>query len=83
MFHVYALSSLRVHRIYIGYTNSIEKRLKYHNSGYVKSTSKDRPWKLMALEQLTTRDEARWIEYSLKKSKGKRIKWLEKNRIKD
>ena len=73
MFHVYALKSLIVHRIYIGYTSNVEKRLKYHNSGNVKSTSKDRPWELIALEQLATRDEARWIEYSLKKSKGKRI----------
>ena len=70
MLHVYAISSLRVHRIYIGYTSNIDKRLKYHNSGYVKSTSRDKPWKLIALEQLATREEARWIEYSLKKSKG-------------
>ena len=43
----------------------------------------DRPWELIAPQQLTTRDEARWIEYSLKKLNGKRVKWLEKNGIKD
>jgi putative endonuclease len=82
VYHVYAISSLSAKRIYIGHTANIDERLKYHNSGYVKSTSRDRPWKLVASEQLSTRDEARWVEYSLKKSQGKRTKWLEQNKIK-
>jgi putative endonuclease len=81
MYNVYAISSLSVPRIYVGHTNNIEKRLKYHNSGYVRSTSQARPWKLLAIEKFETRDQARWIEYSLKKSKGRRTKWIEKNLI--
>ena len=68
-------------RVYIGFTSDMIKRLKYHNSGYVKSTSQARPWEIIALEMIKTRDEARWIEYSLKKSRGRRIRWLEKNRM--
>jgi predicted GIY-YIG superfamily endonuclease len=82
MFCVYAIESLAIKRIYIGHTNHINARLKYHNSGYVKSTAKDRPWRLVALEKVESKDEARWIERSLKKSRGKRVKWIEKNRIK-
>ena len=81
MYSVYAISSLTVNRIYIGHTSNIEKRLKYHNSGYVRSTSQAKAWKLLALEKVETRDQARWIEHSLKKSKGKRTKWIEKNQI--
>lgn len=81
MFYVYAIISDLSQRIYIGYTSDIGKRLKYHNSGYVKSTAKDRPWTLSALEELETRSQATWLERSLKKSRGKRLKWLAKNRI--
>ena len=82
MMNVYAIESESVSRVYIGYSNDIEVRLKYHNSGYVKSTAKDRPWRLIALEKIESKKEARWLEHSLKKSRGKRFKWLEKNEIK-
>jgi putative endonuclease len=83
MFNVYAIESLATKRIYIGHTNDKDERLKYHNSGYVKSTVKDRPWKIVALEKVENKNDARWLERSLKKSKGKRIKWLNRNRIKE
>jgi putative endonuclease len=83
MFNVYAIKSLAIKRIYIGHTRAINERLKYHNSGYVKSTAKDRPWKVVALEKVENKEDARWLERSLKKSKGRRIKWLYKNRIKE
>jgi putative endonuclease len=83
MFNVYAIESLANRRIYIGHTADIDQRLKYHNSGYVKSTAQDRPWSLVALEKAASKNEARWLERSLKESRGKRIKWLVKNRIKE
>jgi putative endonuclease len=83
MFKVYAIESLKIKRIYIGHTRNINERLKYHNSGYVKSTAKNRPWKIVAFEKVENRDDARWLERSLKKSKGKRIKWLNRNSIKE
>ena len=81
LYMVYAVESVAVRRIYIRYTRDINARLKYHNSGYVKSTAKDKPWRLVALEELNSKDEARWVERSLKNSLGKRLKWIEKNRI--
>ena len=82
MFNVYAIESLAIKRIYIGHTRDINARLRYHNSGYVKTTAKDRPWRIVAFEKIENKDDARWLERSLKKSKGKRIKWLNKNCIK-
>lgn len=81
MYIVYAIESMAVKRIYIGHTSDINTRLNYHNSGYVKSTAKDKPWRLIALEDFNRKEEARWAERSLKKSRGKRLKWIEKNRI--
>jgi putative endonuclease len=83
MFIVYAIESSAIKRIYIGHTEDIDERLKYHNSGYVKSTSQDRPWRLVVFEKVESKNEARWLERSLKKSRGKRKKWLCKNRIKE
>jgi putative endonuclease len=76
MYKVYAIESENTGRIYIGQTNNIQKRLKMHNMGYVKSTYKDMPWHLLAIESFDTRNEARWRERQLKKSKGIRMKWL-------
>ena len=81
MFYVYAIKSEVQKRTYIGYTSNIGNRLKYHNSGYVKSTSNGVPWRIVALEKIQDKDEARWIERSLKKSLGKRLKWIDKNRM--
>jgi len=36
MFNVYAIESVASKRIYIGHTNDIDVRLKYHNSEYEK-----------------------------------------------
>jgi predicted GIY-YIG superfamily endonuclease len=81
MFFVYAIISVSSKRIYIGHTKDPNQRLAYHNSVYVKSTAKDVPWKLLAVEQTISRSEARWIERQLKNSKGKRTKWIELNRV--
>ena len=80
IFIVYALESLITKRIYIGHTKDIDDRLKYHNSGYVKSTSQDRPWRLVAFEKVESKNKARWLERALKRSWGKRMKWLSKTR---
>jgi hypothetical protein len=37
----------------------------------------------VAFEKAASKNEARWLERSLKESRGKRIKWLVKNRNKE
>ena len=75
-FCVYAIQSQACDRIYIGQTQSINERLIQHNKGRVRSTSHDCPWHLLALEYFDTREKARWCEHQLKKSHGRRDKWL-------
>lgn len=81
MYLVYAIKSVSKERIYIGHTKDFNKRLKYHNAGYVKSTSNDRPWVLLTLEEFGTRGKARWFERELKRSSGKRKKWIGKRKV--
>jgi len=81
MYFVYAIQSLSKKRIYIGHTKDFKKRLQYHNAGYVKSTSNARPWVLLALDEFDTRSKARWIERELKRSSGKRRKWISKYKV--
>ncbi len=76
MYYVYAIESIQTGRIYIGQTKDTENRLRLHNNSQVKSTAKDIPWKIVAYEKFETRDQARWCEKNLKKSRGKRVKWL-------
>lgn len=81
MYFVYAIKSLSKKRVYIGHTQNFDERLRYHNAGYVKSTSGDRPWVLIALEEFKTKSKARWIERGLKKSSNKRMQWIQRNKV--
>lgn len=80
MFYVYAIINHHTGRIYIGQTRNIKQRLEAHNRGYVRSTAKDRPWNLFAVEELNSSEEARWVERKIKRSRGKRMSWLESHR---
>jgi putative endonuclease len=75
-FVVYAIRSDLTGRIYIGQTGRFETRLDSHNCGRVPSTRSDRPWRRFKLQDFPSRSAARWFEYSLKRSRGKREKWL-------
>ena len=83
MYSVYAIRGTSVNRIYVGHCNDIERRLKEHNTGYVKSTSSDGHWNVVAIQNTETRDEARWIERRLKRSRGAKIKWLVDHSIRE
>ena len=58
MHYVYILRSLKDGRYYYGSTMDLEKRLKAHNFGRVKSTSHRRPLKLHYWEKVNTKAEA-------------------------
>ena len=80
-FCVYAIQSTVSNRVYVGQTDNMERRLREHNDGRVKSTKREVPWKILSVEVFDERSEARWCENSLKRSKGKRADWLKKNQV--
>jgi len=72
MFYLYILKSQNFGTYYIGSTHDTEKRLKMHNSGFVKSTKNKRPWLLIYKEEFVALSEARKRELQLKSWKKRR-----------
>ena len=69
--HLYILKSKVKNRYYTGITSLIpKKRLKYHNSGKVKSTDPYKPWVLVYTEKHKDYKDARKREKQIKSWKG-------------
>src|SRR5690554_3152317 len=73
MFFVYVIKSLEHDYIYVGLTNSIERRLRSHNRGYNFSTKPYAPFELIYTKSFPSRPEARIHEKHLKSTSGKRF----------
>ena len=71
MYFTYVLHSEDHNRIYIGQTDNLEARINRHNSGFVKSTKSDLPWKVIYFEKFEKRTEALKREKELKSHRGR------------
>ena len=71
MFFVYIIKSKKDGRLYKGFTNNLERRLKEHNIGKNKSTSPYKPWDLVYKEEVASREEARKREKYFKSGIGR------------
>jgi putative endonuclease len=71
MFYVYAIKSLIRIYIYVGLTDTVERRVNQHNKGQNRSTKPYKPFKLIYTEVFQTRKEAREREIYLKSGVGK------------
>ncbi len=72
MHYLYILVSETKSRTYTGVTESIEKRLKEHNSGRVKSSRPYRPYKILCTQVSPTLIEAHQAERFYKSTAGRR-----------
>ena len=62
---------------YKGSCNDLKKRIKDHNYGKVRSTKKNKPWKLIYYEGFEKKLDALREEKFLKSGKGReRLKYL-------
>ena len=77
MYCVYLLQDSKG-QYYIGQTKNIQKRLELHNRGLVRSTKHRRPLSLVGVEKHNSVSEARWREYTLKKSAFQRQRFINK-----
>jgi len=73
MYYIYILKSLKDNNLYFGYTTDLVKRVKYHNSGKVKSTKSRRPLKLIYYEAYLNKKDATKREYQIKKGQWREI----------
>jgi len=70
MYYIYVLQSKLDLKLYIGLTKNLSQRIKKHNSGDVKSTSKRRPFILVYYECLANKKDAYAREKYLKSGYG-------------
>jgi len=70
MYYAYILKSLKDGKYYYGSTSDLEKRLKYHNAGKVRSTKHRRTWVLHYFEEFPTKSEAIKREMFFKSKSG-------------
>ena len=70
MYYVYVLQNPDG-TLYKGYTSNLDERIRYHNSGWSRSTKKRGPWRLVYVEQVVTKTEALKRERFLKSGKGR------------
>ncbi|MFH2145662.1 MAG: GIY-YIG nuclease family protein [Candidatus Omnitrophota bacterium] len=72
MYHTYILKSKTAKRTYVGCTADIEKRLREHNKGIVKSSKAYGPYSLLYKETFLTFQEARKKEAFYKSASGRK-----------
>jgi len=68
---VYILQSEWTGRFYIGQTEHLEDRIRYHQSNYSKAIKNRGPWKLRHLEEFATRSDAMKRENYIKRQKDR------------
>jgi putative endonuclease len=70
MFSVYILKSKISDKYYIGQSEKLHERLKWHNSPRARWTKRYQPWELIFSESFDTRSEAMKREKELKELKN-------------
>ena len=72
MHYVYLIQSINFpEQRYVGFTDDLRTRLKAHNEGKSKHTSKFAPWKLVSYHAFQDKRTAQEFEYYLKTGSGK------------
>lgn len=71
MYYVYILKSLKNNDIYIGFTSDLKIRFKLHNSGQVRATKDNIPWRLVYYEAYLSKHDAVKRERQLKNHRAK------------
>ncbi|MFC1569570.1 GIY-YIG nuclease family protein [bacterium] len=72
-YYVYILLSLKDGNYYTGSTSDLDRRIKAHNAGRVRSTKSRRPLKLIYKEEYASKTEARKRENFLKSGQGRKV----------
>ena len=78
MHYVYILYSPALDHFYVGESSNPAQRLLHHNAGNQRYTRRASDWVQVFLKPTASRDEARQIEQSIKKSKSRKtiLRWI-------
>lgn len=72
MYYVYVLKSEKDQKLYYGFTQDLEQRIHYHNSGAVRSTKARVPFVLVYFEKVSSLADARKREGYFKSGFGRK-----------
>ena len=72
MFYVYVLQGKYSNKIYTGLSGNVNRRLRDHNSGRVRTTKKDKPYEIIYVKEFENRIDARKHEKYLKSGFGRK-----------
>ena len=75
-YYVYIIQSFKDSSLYKGFTENPLSRLAQYNNRESKYTSMKTPWRLVYVEELSSRKEALIREKNLKKATNERLKAL-------
>lgn len=67
MFYFYILKSVRDKKLYVGFSEDLQRRFQEHNKGKVNSTKNRRPFKLIYYEAYNSEKDARNRERQIKR----------------
>jgi len=73
MFIVYVLRSLKDKKLYVGFTDDLDRRVKEHNDGKNISTKGRKPFELIFYEGLPTLEEVVEREKFYKSGRGREV----------
>ena len=77
MYYIYVLYSSLLDRYYVGQTEDLERRLRFHQEGESPYTSRASDWKLMYTETFSDRTLTIKRELEIKRKKSRKyIEWL-------
>jgi putative endonuclease len=71
IWYVYAIASEVRNYIYVGLTSDVERRVSQHNGGRERTTRAYRPFRVILVEEYSSRTAARAREKELKSGWGK------------
>ena len=71
MYHVYILYSPSLDRHYIGQTESVSERLRFHSAHATPFTAQAADWLVVFVEPVGTRQEAMALERRIKRAKNR------------
>ena len=74
-YFVYVLKSIEKKPVtYVGYTGTLSKRIKLHNTGKGAKFTRGRKWRLIYKEKIASKNKAISREYYIKKNRALRDK---------
>ncbi|MFA6253319.1 MAG: GIY-YIG nuclease family protein [Patescibacteria group bacterium] len=73
LFYTYVLKSKKDNKLYVGYTDNLNKRIQKHNDGKVESTKNRRPFTLLYFEACLDKYKAIKREKYFKTGFGRRF----------